>query len=49
MNNINQVRCCNVLPDLDVLWLEAAEDEGLIGQVNTAVPRPNACASIVCS
>lgn len=48
VNAINQVRCCNVLPDLDVLWLQAAEDYGLIGQVNTVVPRENACSSITC-
>jgi len=49
LNNINAFRCCNVLPDLDVLWLDAAEDYGLVGTVNTVVPRPNACASIICS
>ncbi|KAF5344557.1 hypothetical protein D9757_014885 [Collybiopsis confluens] len=47
--NINQVRCCNVLPDLDVLWLQAAEAEGLVGEVNTSVPRPSTCAAVTCS
>jgi hypothetical protein len=45
---INTFRCCTLLPDLDSLWLAAAEDEGLIGSVDVTVPRPNACASIVC-
>lgn len=47
--NINQVRCCNVLKDLDVLWLEAAESEGIVGQVQTTVPREMACSSVSCS
>lgn len=48
LSQINTFRCCTLLPDLDVLWLEAAEDEGLVGQVNLSVPRPNACAIIAC-
>lgn len=46
---INGIRCCQVLPALDVLWLTAAEDYGLVGTVDTTVPRPNACALIECS
>lgn len=45
---INTFRCCTLLPDLDVLWLAAAEDEGIVGQVNLNVPRPDACATISC-
>ncbi|KAK8133269.1 hypothetical protein PG999_001442 [Apiospora kogelbergensis] len=45
---INRVRCCNVLPDLDVLWLEAAGAYGVVGQVQTDVPRPGACAAVQC-
>lgn len=45
---INQFRCCTLLPDLDVLWLAAGEDEGLVGQVNLSPPRPNACTAITC-
>ncbi|ORX93547.1 hypothetical protein BCR34DRAFT_499814 [Clohesyomyces aquaticus] len=47
---INQVRCCNVLPDLNVLWTAAAADAGVVGQVNLVVPLPNACndGSVVC-
>ncbi|ORY57781.1 uncharacterized protein BCR38DRAFT_413695 [Pseudomassariella vexata] len=48
VNNINQVRCCNVLPDLDAIWLEAAEQEGIVGEVQTTVPRPAACGTITC-
>jgi len=48
LQTINNVRCCNVLPDLDVLWTAAADDEGVSNQVNLSVPRPNACASISC-
>jgi hypothetical protein len=46
--NINQIRCCHVLPDLDVLWTAAADDEGVSNLVNLAVPRPNACATLTC-
>lgn len=45
---INTFRCCTLLPDLDSLWLAAAEDEGLIGSVDVTVPRPDACASTAC-
>ena len=45
---INTFRCCTLLPDLDVLWPAAADDEGISNQVNTVVPRPNACATITC-
>ncbi|KAK7913853.1 hypothetical protein PG985_011556 [Apiospora marii] len=45
---INRIRCCNVLPDLDVLWREAAESYGVVGQVQTSVPRPGTCASVKC-
>lgn len=45
---INNVRCCNVLPDLDILWQDAADDYGISNVVNTAVPRPNACATSDC-
>jgi hypothetical protein len=46
--NINQVRCCNVLPDLDVLWTAAADAKGVSNLVNLVVPRENACATITC-
>lgn len=45
---INRFRCCTLLPDLDVLWLAAAEDEGLVGQVVLSPPRPAACGGIAC-
>ncbi|KAK7999313.1 hypothetical protein PG990_011913 [Apiospora arundinis] len=45
---INRIRCCNVLKDLDVLWREAAESYGVVGQVQTSVPRPGACAAVKC-
>jgi hypothetical protein len=48
VEGINNIRCCNVLPDLDVLWLEAAEQAGIVGTVNTNVPRPDACAVVQC-
>lgn len=48
IGNINQIRCCNVLPDLDVLWTAAADDAGVANVVNLVVPRENACATITC-
>ena len=46
--NINSIRCCNVLPDLDILWTAAADDEGVSNLVDLTVPRPNACATVAC-
>ena len=46
--NINQIRCCNVLPDLDILWPAAADAEGVSNLVNTVAPEENACATITC-
>jgi hypothetical protein len=48
IGEINQVRCCSVLPDLDVLWTAAADDEGVSNLVNLVVPRENACATVFC-
>jgi len=48
LGTINHTRCCNVLPDLSVLWPDAANQEGISNQVNTAVPIPAVCASIAC-
>lgn len=48
LQQINGARCCNVLPDLDILWQDAADDYGISNIVNTAVPRPNACATTFC-
>ncbi|OCL11118.1 hypothetical protein AOQ84DRAFT_387047 [Glonium stellatum] len=48
LEEINSVRCCNVLPALDILWQAAADDEGISNQVDTSVPRPNACSQVVC-
>ncbi len=48
LGSINLTRCCNVLPDLSILWPDAADQEGISDQVNTAVPTPAACSSIMC-
>jgi len=48
LQTINQFRCCNVLPDLDVLWSFTAEDEGVANQVPLSAPRPSTCAAITC-
>jgi hypothetical protein len=49
VQDINFFRCCNVLPDADILWTDAAEEAGLFGQVPTTAPRPDACSSVDCS
>lgn len=49
VGDINFFRCCNVLPDADVLWLDAAADNALVGTVPITANRPNACSSIDCS
>ena len=47
--NINIARCCNVLPDVDTLFLDSATDFGVANQVPLSVPRENACANIQCT
>jgi hypothetical protein len=42
MLKINTFRCCTRLPDLDSLWLAAAEGEGLIRSVDVTVLRRDA-------
>lgn len=48
LSSINLTRCCNVLPDLSILWPDAANQEGISNQVNTAVPTPAVCSSVTC-
>ena len=48
LQEINDTRCCNVLPALDILWQACADDEGISNLVDTSVPRPNACSSVNC-
>jgi hypothetical protein len=48
IKSINQIRCCNVLPDLDILWPAAAEAEGVSNLVITVAPKENACATTKC-
>lgn len=48
VQTIGQIRCCHVLPDLDSLWQDSADNEGVSNLVNTVVPRPNQCSSITC-
>ena len=47
--DINVFRCCNVLPDVDTLFLDSATDFGVADQVPLSVPRENACANIQCT
>ena len=48
LQQINGVRCCNVLPALDIIWQACADDEGISNLVNTSVPRPNSCSQVAC-
>jgi len=48
LEQINNTRCCNVLPALDILWQACADDEGISNLVDTSVPRPNSCSGVVC-
>jgi len=48
LQQINNTRCCNVLPALDILWQACADDEGISNLVDTSVPRPNSCSQVVC-
>jgi len=49
VGDINFFRCCNVLPDADLLWLDSAADNGLVGTVPITAGRPDACSSTDCS
>ncbi|KAH0347682.1 hypothetical protein KCU81_g3444, partial [Aureobasidium melanogenum] len=48
ISDINTFRCCNVLPDANILWLDAATDNGIADQVNVTPGREDACANIDC-
>jgi hypothetical protein len=47
--DINIFRCCNVLPDVDTLFLDSATDSGIANVVPLSVSREEACASISCT
>jgi hypothetical protein len=50
VGEVNSFRCCNVLPDLDTLWRDAAISAGFTeADLPFSPPRPDACASIDCS
>lgn len=47
---VNSYRCCNVLPDLDILWQDAAISAGIAEADAPRSPaRPNACGAIDCA
>lgn len=48
VDEINSVRCCNVLPDASILWLDNADDKGISNQVRVSAKRENACANFKC-
>jgi hypothetical protein len=48
VDDINNFRCCNVLPDASILWLDSAVFAGISDQVPTCANRPDACGSISC-
>lgn len=50
VDEVNSYRCCNVLPDLDILWKDAAISAGFAeADVPFSPARPDACPSIDCS
>lgn len=49
VQDVNNFRCCNVLPDASILWLAAADSAGVSGSVTTQAPVENACSSITCT
>lgn len=49
VDDINIFRCCNVLPDVDILWQDSADDEGISNLVPISAPREVACAGITCA
>ena len=49
VNNINMFRCCNVLGDASILWLDAATTNGISDEVTTVAPFEDACNKISCT
>ena len=49
VQDINNVRCCNVLPDVDLLWLDSADLEGISNRVPITAQRENACKNFDCT
>jgi len=49
VQDIQNFRCCNVLPDADILWRDSAEENNISNSVNTVAGRPDECASIDCT
>lgn len=49
VNDINNARCCNDLPDAGIIWQDAADNDGISHQVNTDPQRENACSTITCT
>jgi hypothetical protein len=50
VGEVSSFRCCNVLPDLDIIWRDSAISAGFSeDDVPFVPPRPDACASIDCS
>ncbi len=46
--DINLFRCCNVLPDASILWLDSAVFAQISDEVPTCAAREDACANISC-
>jgi len=38
-----------VLPDVDILWQDSADDEGISNLVPISAPREDSCAGITCA
>lgn len=55
LNVVNSYRCCNVLPDLDIIWRDSAISADLLiqtpitGGVPITAARPNTCSTFDCS
>lgn len=55
LNVVNSYRCCNVLPDLDIIWRDSAISAGLqirtslLGGVAITPARPATCSAFDCS
>ncbi|KAF2729480.1 hypothetical protein EJ04DRAFT_502298 [Polyplosphaeria fusca] len=47
--SINQIRCCGVLNDIDLVWSAAAFSSGIGDQVPTAAPKPKPCETFSCA
>jgi len=51
IEEVNVFRCCAVLPDVDLIWLDSADSASAIGNASVPItaPRPARCSTVDCT